>query len=381
MDGYMPGAEKPTCILVLQGGGALGAYHIGACEALQQRRMSPDWVCGISIGAINAAVIAGNPPETRIAQLDALWNAISWPEPIAPPDVPEMRLWANHLSNAQALAFGQPAFFTPRLMNPYLAPPGPSATSFYDTAPLHETVRHFADFDRINDPTATRLSVGATDVETGRLEFFDNRKMAGRFGAEHVVASGSLPPGFPATPIGDRLYWDGGCVSNTPLEAVLRDLPAGRIVAFVIDLWNPNGARPATMEGVLARAKQIQYASRTAHHVDSVATKLNLRRAIHCLNHPGTPAGPTLDIIHIIYRPGEDQIAASDAEFSRHSIATRRRAGYEDMQRALDAAPWATGGQPDHVACLVHRVTQDGVTTIDPDLARTTDRPPAAAPA
>ncbi len=378
MDGYLPVGEKPLCILVLQGGGALGAYHIGACEALQERGFAPDWVCGISIGAINAAVIAGNPPAMRIAQLDGLWRAISWPEPVAPPEVPELRLWANHLSNAQALAFGQPAFFTPRLLNPYLAPPGPSATSFYDTAPLHETLRHFADFDWINGPGGMRLTVGATNVETGRLAFFDNRRLGGRFGAEHVVASGSLPPGFPATPIGDRIYWDGGCVSNTPLEAVLRDPPGRRAVAFVIDLWNPNGPRPTTMEGVLARAKQIQYASRTAHHVDSVATKLNLRRAMHCLNHPGAAPSPQLDIVHIIYRPDADEIAASDAEFSRHSIAVRRSAGYDDMRRALSAAPWALSPPGDHVACQVHRVTRDGITTVEPELDRTTDRPPAA---
>lgn len=380
MDG-LPGGPRPTCVLVLQGGGALGAYHVGAYRALQEQRFEPDWVCGISVGAINAAVIAGNPPDRRLERLQALWDAISWPELLPAADTVAARRWTNTLGYAQTIAFGQPGFFAPRPINPYLALPGRGATSFYDTSPLYETLRRFADFDQLNNPSSARLSVGATDVETGGLVFFDNRRMAGRFGPEHVVASGSLPPGFPPTPIGGRLYWDGGCVSNTPLEAVLDDMPVGRSVVFVIDLWSASGPPPATMDEVQARAKQILYASRTAHHVDSVATKVNLRHAMQLLAGDGLKTDQRIDIVHIVYHPGEDQITASDAEFSRASIAERHDAGYADMRRALEAAPWHRAQTPAHLGCIVHRVTPDAVTTFaEPNLGRTTDRRAAALP-
>jgi NTE family protein len=214
-------------------------------------------------------------------------------------------------------------------LNPYFAPPGVAATSFYDTSPLFETLSDMVDFGHLNDRTATRLSVGATDVETGVLKFFDSRKMTSRFGPEHVVASGSLPPGFPATRIGDRLYWDGGCVSNSPLEAVLDDIPPGHSIAFIIDLWSAKGPAPETMEAVLWRAKQIQYASRTAQHVDWLATKVNLRHTLQLLEDPGAaPPDQRLDLVHIMYHPEEDQIPSSDAEFSRASIAQRRMVGF-----------------------------------------------------
>ncbi len=260
--------QKPTCVLVLQGGGALGAYHIGVYQALHEHGFEPDWLCGISIGAINAAVLAGNPPEQRLAQLEALWQAISWPELLPHSANTAVQGFWNTLSNAQALAFGQPGFFTPRPINPFFSPSGTPATeSFYDTAPLRQTLLEYADFARIGRD-GTRLSVGVTDVEIGELAFFDSTTTPGGLAPEHVIASGSLPPGFAATEIGGRFYWDGACVSNTPLEAVLNDTPPGHTVAFVIDLWSAAGAAPTTMNEVLWRAKQIQYASRTAHHVE-----------------------------------------------------------------------------------------------------------------
>ncbi len=381
MDGSDGGA-RPTCVLVLQGGGALGAYHIGAYQALREQRFEPDWVCGISIGAINAALIAGNAPERRLERLQAFWQAISWPE--FPPGVEAVaaQRWFRTLSYAQALTWGQPGFFTPRPVNPYLAPPGPSATSFYDTTPLYETLRQFVDFALLNHSASTRLTMGATDVETGSLVFFDNHEMAGKLGPEHVVASGSLPPGFPPTRVGERLFWDGGCVSNTPLEAVLDNVPGAHSVVFAIDLWSASGPPPTTMDEVQARAKQILYASRTAHHIDSVATKLNLRHAMRTLGKnaevPSDP-GQRIDLVHIIYRPSEDQITASDAEFSRSSLAQRQDAGYADMRRALEAAPWRHAQKPAQLGCMVHRVTPEAVTTLpEPNLGRTTDRAPPA---
>jgi NTE family protein len=275
---------------------------------------------------------------------------------------------------ATTLLEGQPGFFRPRAVNPYFAPPGVDATSFYDTAPLFETLSEMVDFGLLNERTTIRLSVGATDVETGMLEFFDTRKMTSRFGPEHVAASGSLPPGFPATRIGDRLYWDGGCVSNSPLDAVLDDIPPGHSIAFIINLWSAKGAAPETMEEVLWRAKRIQYASRTTQYVDWLATKINLLHALQLLEHPdATPPDQRLDLVHIMYHPDDDQIPFSDAEFSRASIAKRRMAGLSDMRRTLAEKPWSRVHKPSHVGCMVHHVTRDGINTVANDLTVTND--------
>ena len=379
--------ETPTVALMLQGGGALGAYHIGAYEALAKHGLHPDWVAGISIGAINAAVIAGNKPERRVERLAALWETISWPElPMPLASAPWLTLH-NMASNGEALMFGQPNFFYPRPVNPLLRPPAPpQEVSFYDTTPMLCTLRRFAEFELINS-RATRLSVGATDIATGNLTFFDNHRQT--IGPEHILASGSLPPGFPATVADGKPYWDGGCVSNTPLDAIVDEPGHPHMVVFLLDLWDAAGAPPETMNEVLWRAKQIQYASRTAHHVDAVATKVNLRHAMRLLNkapeveqgaRPNDPMPPgRLDIVHIVYRPGDDQIPNSDAEFSRSSIAERRAAGYHDMSVALQAEPWLHEPMPAHVGAMVHRVERGEVTTRPtPNLQTMTDKPAGA---
>jgi NTE family protein len=363
---------SPTVALMLQGGGALGAYHIGAYHALAEHRLHPDWVAGISIGAINAAIIAGNEPDDRVERLTALWEAISWPDlPVGLVPTP-WHMLHNIASNAEALLFGQPHFFHPRPVNPLLVPRAPpQEVSFYDTTPMLFTLRRFADFSLINRRT-TRLSLGATNIVTGDLEFFDNHRQ--EIGPEHVLASGSLPPGFPATAVGGKLYWDGGCVSNTPLDAVIDDPGYSRMVVFVIDLWDAAGAPPQTINDVLWRAKQIQYASRAAHQIDAVATRVNLRHAVRLLkaagvmeaaampDHPA-PTARRLDLVHIVYHPTADQISNSDAEFSRTSIAERRAAGYRDMRAALAAEPWLRQEMPAHLGALVHRVERETVTT------------------
>lgn len=353
---------NPTCILVLQGGGAMGAYHIGALQALQEHAFAPNWVCGISIGAINGAIIAGNVPELRLERLDAFWSAISGP--LTEPGWRDIRFktWEHYLSFTRTLLFGQPGFFKPRPVEPYFAPPGLTATSFYDTAPLYETLAQVVDFDYLNE-CSTRLTVGATDVETGQLTFFDTHKKSGRFGPEHVVASGSLPPGFPATQIGGRSYWDGGCVSNSPLEAVADELPAGHTVIFVIDLWSASGPVPDTMEAVAWRAKQIQYATRAPNHLDALAAKLNLAHAWN-KNSETAQHNHRVDLVHVVYHPTEDEIPSSDAEFSRTSIAARRLAGLTDMRRALDDKPWRRIEKTENEACMIHKVSFDGIQTI-----------------
>jgi NTE family protein len=351
--------------LVLQGGGALGAYHLGAFQALATHGYQPDWVAGISIGAFNAAIIAGNDPEDRLDRLTAFWGAISWP------DVPfgnllPLRLLHNQLSNAEALAIGQPNFFSPRAVSPYFS--GDAAAtelSFYDTSPMLGTLPKYTSFDRIN-AGATRLTLGATNLGTGELEWFDNTSPAPPkpLTPAHVVASGSLPPGFPATEIEGQFYWDGGCVSNTPLEAIAAGQGEEHLLVFVIDLWSLTAKPPSTMNGVFWRAKQIQYASRIKRDVQVVKTAanhahaLNIGKAAGLPQMTGLPPAPALqtgrlDIVHITYQPGADQIPNSDAEFSRTSIAERRAAGLRDMEAALNAAPW-TQPPPPHERARVH---------------------------
>ncbi len=380
--------ETLKIVLVLQGGGALGAYHIGAYQAMAEAGFLPDWICGISIGAINAAILAGNTADMRVQKLEDFWHAISWPA--VPLDLGHgmARSFLNVLSNAQALAIGQPNFFSPRPLSPLIAPSSTAdLVSFYDTSPLLATLPAYADFALINRKT-TRLSLGATNIETGDIEFFDTATTTGKIGPQHVLASGSLPPGFPATRIGDVYYWDGGCVSNTPLDAVLQDMPTGHTVVFMIDLWSPTGPAPRTLNEVLWRQKQIQYASRTAAHIDAVASKINLRHAMALLrktepqlagaavsDDTALTLGARLDIVHITYHPQADQISSSDAEFSRESIAERSQAGHRDMTRAIAAAPWFHAQKPAHLGAMVHRVGKDDVITLpEPNLLSTTDR-------
>lgn len=372
------GPVKPVVILVLQGGGALGAYHIGAYQALSECGFDPHWFCGISIGAVNAAILAGNEPKRRLARLQDFWHRVSWPELFPPFGNGAVRSFFNAASFAQALTFGQPSFFAPRLVSPFIAPStSPDRVSFYDTSPLRQTLGRFVDFDRING-RQVQLSLGVTDVESGEFSFFENfGPDSQQIGPEHVVASGSLPPGFPATRIGEHYYWDGGCVSNTALDAVVKTEPSGHSIAFVIDLWDATGPQPRTLSDVLWRQKQIQYATRTAHHIESITTKINLRHALKLLKRAKVPEAANalpavtdvstenrLDIVHIIYHPDADQIPNSDAEFSRTSIEDRRAAGHRDMRRAIEAEPWYREERPAHLGALVHRVTRWGVVTL-----------------
>ncbi len=364
------GEPKPTIALILQGGGALGAYHVGAVEAMQEAGYAPDWVAGISIGAFNAAIIAGNPAERRIERLNAFWETISRPDAVFEWVREVEPKLANTISYWEAVFFGQPGFFAPRYVNPTLAPPGtPAAVSFFDTSPVRATLASLVDFGNLNTG-ATRISLGATDVESGALVFFSNQgSHTTTLTADHVVASGSLPPGFPPVAIGGRLYWDGACVSNTPLQAIYEDQPAGHTVAFVIDLWSASGPAPQTIDDVTMRQKQIQYATRTDRSIDSVAAKVDLAHSMRVqAAQTGeaadqAPVANPIDFVHIIYHPSVDQVANSDVEFSRASIAERRAAGYADMMQAIKAAPWRGASRPNDLACAVHRVEHGRVTT------------------
>ncbi|MBW8899195.1 MAG: patatin-like phospholipase family protein, partial [Massilia sp.] len=275
--------EFDSIALVLQGGGALGAYQAGVYEKLLEAGVEPTWVSGISIGAINSAIIAGNPRERRVARLREFWELVSnasdgivgdpW---TGVPLVDTLHAWVNQIAAGRVLVQGVPGFFEPRLPPPYLAWPGAGATSFYDTAPLRATLARLVDFDRIN-AREMRLSIGAVNVRTGNFAYFDNAK--DRIGPEHIMASGALPPGFDAVEIDGERYWDGGMVSNTPLEWVLAARSRLHTLVFQVDLWSARGDVPSDLAGVATRMKEIQYSSRTRSATDAFRRTEKLRTA------------------------------------------------------------------------------------------------------
>jgi NTE family protein len=253
--------------LVLQGGGALGAYQAGVYQALHERGIEPDWVSGVSIGAINSAIIAGNPPRKRLAQLQEFWHRITdrkiWHYT---PDGDIFRKARNATSNWMTVVQGQPGFFTPRNPNPWLSLTGAqTATSYYDTAPLKETLLDLVDFSLINDQSI-RFSVGAVNVLSGNFLYFDNANEL--IEPEHIMASGALPPALPMVKIGTDYFWDGGIVSNTPLQHLLEHEDRLNTLVFQVDLFSARGDLPRDIQDVMGRHKDIMYSSRTRYNTD-----------------------------------------------------------------------------------------------------------------
>ena len=356
--------------MACQGGGSLGAYHIGVLKAMEEAGYSPDTIAGISIGAFTAAVIAGNPPKDRVKKLEEFWDTISWPEiPFLMDYNEEIRKMHNSLSSLQGFIFGQPNFFEPRIPGPQLAPKGtPQAMSYYDTYKLKETLRKFVDFDGINSGKLGRLLLGVTRVKDGQLVFFDSANM--QLGPEHVMASGSMPPGFPGMTFDGDLYWDGGCSSNTPLEGIFQAEPKVNTLCFMIDLFAASGKEPMDMDDVTLKLKELQFSSRTAHHVGHVNHRHNLSSAIqHLLKHipENLKKDPVMkeiqemsedvlfDIVHISYSKPTYEVPSGDCEFSKTSIRDRAKHGYEDMKAALEHSPWRDEKRSPHRASKVHR--------------------------
>ncbi len=348
--------------LACQGGGSLGAYHIGAYQAMEEAGYLPDVVSGISIGAFTAALIAGNEPENRISALKEFWKTISYPDFATElPMNTAMRRQHNSFSSMQGMIFGQPNFFEPRNPVPQLQEEGTiAAVSYYDTSPLRETLLKFVDFDRINR-NATQLLLGAVKVSTGELVFFDSKKI--KIGPEHVMASGSMPPGFPPMVIDGSMYWDGGCVSNTPLEGIFNLPQKKHTLAFMVDLFCPEGDEPRNMDDVSARSKDILYASRTAHHIAHVTEKHNMRKAIsHLISTLGDKGSKNpivkelsdfaadfdFDVAHCVYRSPAYEVPSKDCEFSRTSIVDRATHGFNDMQAVFASSPWMKSGRGKH---------------------------------
>jgi NTE family protein len=253
--------------LVLQGGGALGAYQAGVYQALHEADIKPDWVSGVSIGAINSAIIAGNSRRFRLQRLRTFWERITerkvWSYT---PDGDVYRLARNATSSWLTMLYGQPGFFAPRTPSPWLSPAGAkTATSYYDSAPLRETLEELVDFDLINERTM-RFSVGATNVLSGNFIYFDNHDE--EIGPEHVMASGALPPALPMIKIGTDHFWGGGIVSNTPLQHLLDHEGSTNTLIFQVDLFSARGVLPRDIQDVMARHKDIMYSSRTRYTTD-----------------------------------------------------------------------------------------------------------------
>lgn len=344
--------------LVLQGGGALGAYQGGVYQAMHEAEIEPTWVAGISIGSINAAIIAGNPPEDRGAALRGFWESITAPhggliggawDALDPPaHGTDMRRFVNSIHAAAALFQGAPGFFSPRLPPPYMQPPGSNeAVSYYDTSKLRSTLMEFADFDRINSGE-TRISLGAVNIRSGNFVYFDNRTDVIR--PEHVMASGALPPGFPAVEIDGELYWDGGIVSNTPLQWVVQDRPMRDTIAFQVDLWSAQGMLPRDLTEVAMRQKEIQFSSRTRQNTDQFMQLQRLRIALRKLlkqvptelleSEEGrllhiAASETVFKVVHLIYRSRQHESDSKDYEFSRRSMREHWEAGHLDAVRTL----------------------------------------------
>jgi NTE family protein len=359
--------------LLLQGGGALGAYQGGVYQALAENGLHPDWIAGVSIGAINSALIAGNPPEKRVERLRAFWETVTQP-PLGIPYIPSLeikndltRQFINQFRAMGALMWGAPEFFKPRMPPPVFLPASsPGALSFYDVSPLKALLERLIDFDRVNSGGMC-FSVGATHIKSGNLVVFDNTTR--KIHADHIIASGSLPPGFPSTEIDGEHYWDGGVVSNTPLQWVLDCEPRQDTLAFQIDLWSARGELPRDMIEVDVRLKDIRYSSRTRLGTDQFRKRQAMRRAMAKVltelppEMRQTPEAEMLaaaaddkvyNIIQMIYRARSYEGASKDYEFSRRTMEEHWKSGYDDMTRTL--------GFPE---VLQRPTSPDGVFTFD----------------
>lgn len=364
-------SNQEQFILVLQGGGALGAYQAGAYEALAENGFAPDWIAGISIGAINAAIIAGNKPEERVAKLRVFWERLSsglQGMPIAGDG--HGRDFFNNTSSFLSLIYGVPGFFGPRVPPPiFHAMAGPESVGYYDTAPLQATLEELVDF-KLLKTGACRLSVGAVNVESGNFAYFDSEDKTLAFSSEHIMASGALPPGLPPVEIGGQYYWDGGLVSNTPLQYVLDEPPpADRMSIFQVDLFSARGTLPETILDAVEREKEIRYSSRTRLNTDMMREKHDLRCALKRLlkklpeelrNDPDALAladhhkEPAVSIVHLIYRARAYESHARDYEFSRVSVEEHWAQGRKDTLETLH-----------HEAFRQRHRHEEGVTVLD----------------
>src|ERR1700744_3230362 len=358
--------------LVLQGGGALGAYQAGVYQAMHEAAIEPDWVSGVSIGAVNSAIIAGNTPENRLERLTTFWSRITdRPVWLHTPDGDIFRQLRNATSSFYTTMLGQPGFFTPNKISPWLSPAGAkNATSYYDNAPLRETLQELVDFDLLNSKRC-RFSVGAVNVAPGNFIFFDNHKHVTE--PEHIMASGALPPAFAPVKIGLDYFWDGGIVSNTPLQHLLAQDDDTNSLVFQVDLFSATGALPRTIQDVMGREKDIMYSSRTRQVTDMFQRlqrwKTRAYRAL--LKIPDADLTdeersmrdklarlPALPLLQLVYQQKAYEGNAKDYEFSGTSMREHWQSGHEDTSRTLERKHWLDM-PPDDTSIITHDIHRD----------------------
>src|SRR5258708_2196133 len=374
---------KAQRVLVLQGGGALGSYQAGAYQALCHHDFEPEWIAGISIGAINAAIIAGNPREERVGRLKEFWQTVSSPVPWNPVVKGDRaRSVFNETSAALIATFGVPGFFTPRLPPAPLWPPGsPQSQSYYDTAPLRKTLERLVDFDRIND-LQTRLSVGAVSVTTGNFKYFDNfefRKLGKKIGPEHIMASGALPPGFPSIEIEGEHFWDGGIASNTPLDYVLDEEVKTDLLIFQVDLFSARGPLPISLLEAAEREKDIRFSSRTRMNTDKNKQVHNARMALRELmgklpddlkNDPSVEIlcqaaeENTVTVVHLIYKSKNYESSSKDYDFSHVAMVEHWNSGVRHLHLLTLHKDYLERPQNGETM-VTYDLTGDGTETLD----------------
>src|SRR3954468_16021097 len=344
-------AKLGQTVLVLQGGGALGAYQVGVYEALHEAGVAPDWVIGTSIGAINASLIAGSKPAERMEKLCEFWSRVQ-NDHLIPGGLPTWM--ASAARNMLAVTNGVPAFFNPNPMA-FMSPHnklGADAAGYYSVEPLRRTLDELIDFEQLNHGP-TRLTVGASRVRTAEMHYFDSRDMP--LSLDHVMASGALPPAFPAVRIDGELYWDGGILSNTPVEVVFDDNPRRDSLVFAVHIWNPHGPEPRSIWEVMNRQKDVQYSSRSNTHIARQRQLHRLRHVIAELSSK-VPASEFKDnmlaemrrygcttrmhVVRLLAPALEYEDHAKDIDFSRDGIRQRREAGYRDTMETFEQAPW-----------------------------------------
>jgi NTE family protein len=343
-------------VLVLQGGGALGAYQAGVYQALHEAGLEPDWVIGTSIGAINAAIIAGNAPEDRVERLRAFWRRIEHKGTLAFADA--LPVWGGLLSNSLTVVEGLPGFFKPNPIASWGSGLDPETVGYYSVEPLAETLGQLIDIAALNSG-GMRLTVGVSPVCAAEMRYFDSRDES--IDLRHILASGALPPAFPPVRIDGELFWDGGLLSNTPVEAVFDDVDRRSGLVFSVQMWHPTGPEPDSMPRVLARQKDLQYASRSMAHVER-------QRQIHKLRHiiselaarlpPEELAKPEvaemagfgcqtrMHIVRLLAPPLPGEDASKDIDFSHAGITARWEAGYRDTKAVLEQRPWEAPFDP-----------------------------------
>ncbi|MEI6002015.1 patatin-like phospholipase family protein [Paraburkholderia bengalensis] len=355
--------QYETVALMLQGGGALGAYQAGVYQGLDEAGILPNWLAGISIGALNTAIIAGNAPERRVEKLREFWETICQPAygPPVPPAIEQALFNSNDtvrkaftaMQAVGALVDGQKGFFTPRFPPPLPAVSvPPQNASYYDTTPLKATLERLCDFDRINSKEV-RVSVGAVNVHTGNFAYFDNTHKTLK--PEHFMASGALPPGFGAVEIDGEYYWDGGLMSNTPLNEVAQISPRRDTLAFQVDLWSALGPVPDNITDVQGRMKDIQYSSRTRLVTDMMQRTQRFRHVLREVlervppEHHDDPwcklaeelsCSKRYNVIHLIYRNKEYEGHYKDYQFGLSTMLQHWESGLEDIRNSLAQPGW-----------------------------------------